>query len=215
MKYLILIPARKNSKRIKNKNLRKFKGYSLIDIALKESLKIKVKKKIVVSSDSNKILEKSKLEKYKQIKFLKRPAFLSEDNSSIESLILYLLEKELRVCNFENILILQPTSPSRNHIHINRCIKKYERNKLDSIFSVYKDNIFLWSKSLRSITYNYKKRENTQYMKNYFIENGAIFIFKTSKFLKLKNKRRIFGKFDFFEMPKKDSIDIDYEEDLK
>ena len=52
-------------------------------------------------------------------------------------------------------------------------------------------------------------------MKNYFIENGAIFIFKTSKFLKLKNKRRIFGKFDLFEMPKKDSIDIDYEEDLK
>ena len=130
-------------------------------------------------------------------------------------MILYLLKKELKVSNFENIVILQPTSPLRNHIHINRCIKKYERNKLDSIFSVYKDNIFLWNKSLRSITYNYKKRKNTQYMKNYFIENGAIFIFKTSKFLKLKNKRRIFGKFDLFEMPKKDSIDIDYGEDLK
>ena len=141
MNYLILLPARKNSKRIKNKNLRKFKGYSLIDIVLKESLKLKVKKKIVVSSDSNKILAKSKLEKYKQIEFIKRPSFLSGDNSSIESLILYLLKKELKVSNFENIVILQPTSPLRNHIHINRCIKKYERNKLDSIFSVYNLNL--------------------------------------------------------------------------
>ena len=78
MNYLILIPARKNSKRIKNKNLRKFKGYSLIDIVLKESLKLKVKKKIILSSDSNKILAKSKLEKYKQIEFIKRPSFYLE-----------------------------------------------------------------------------------------------------------------------------------------
>ena len=52
-------------------------------------------------------------------------------------------------------------------------------------------------------------------MKKSLIENGAIFIFKTEKFLKLKNKRRIFGKFDFFEMQKKHSVDIDGPEDLK
>ena len=52
-------------------------------------------------------------------------------------------------------------------------------------------------------------------MKKSLIENGAIFIFKTEKFLKLKNKRRIFGKFDYFEMQKKYSVDIDGPEDLK
>jgi CMP-N-acetylneuraminic acid synthetase len=52
-------------------------------------------------------------------------------------------------------------------------------------------------------------------MNNYFIENGAIFIFKTDKYLKLKNKRRIFGKFNYFEMPKFFSKDIDNLEDLK
>ena len=44
-------------------------------------------------------------------------------------------------------------------------------------------------------------------------ENGAIFIFKTNKFIKFKN--RIFGKFDFFEMKKSNSIDIDGKKDLK
>ena len=215
MYYLILIPARKNSKRIKNKNLINFNGVSLIDRSIKEALKIKYKNLIIVSSDHEKILAKSKLYSKNNIKFLKRPKYLSLDNSSIEDLILYLLGKEFKDNLPENIIILQPTSPLRSSDHINKCIKKYEREKLDSIFSVYKDKIFLWNNKFQSITYNYRKRQNTQIMKDFYIENGAIFIFKTTKFLKLKNKRRIFGKFDYFEMSKHSSKDIDNYEDLK
>ena len=38
MDYLTLIPARKNSQRIKNKNLRKYNGISLIDKTIIDEL---------------------------------------------------------------------------------------------------------------------------------------------------------------------------------
>ena len=215
MKYLIIIPARKNSKRIKNKNLIKFNGISLIDRSIKEAIKIKNDNLIIVSTDHEKILAKSKKYLKKKIEFLKRPKYLSNDSSSIESLVLNIIKNKFKNNKPKNIILLQPTSPFRNHKHINNCIKKFEKKKLDSIFSVYKEKLFLWNNRLKSLTYNYKKRQNTQKMKKSLIENGAILIFKTEKFLKLKNKRRIFGKYDYFEMQKKHSVDIDGPEDLK
>ena len=62
-KTICIIPARKNSKRIKNKNLLKIKGETLIDICIKLSIKSNLFEKIILSSDSNKILNIGK--KYK------------------------------------------------------------------------------------------------------------------------------------------------------
>jgi len=215
MDYLTLIPARKNSQRIKNKNLRKYNGISLIDKTIIDALKIRANNSIIVSSDDERILNRSKLYKGKNIKFLRRPSYLSQDTSSIESLILYILSNLYKKKVPKNIIILQPTSPLRSYKHINDCIAKFEKKGLDSIFSVYKEKIFLWNSKYRSITYDYKKRQNTQKMENFYVENGAIFIFKTNKFLRLKKKCRIISKFDFFEMTKSVSIDIDNPSDLK
>ena len=62
-KTICIIPARKNSKRIKNKNLLKIRGETLIDICIKLSIKSNLFEKIILSSDSNKILNIGK--KYK------------------------------------------------------------------------------------------------------------------------------------------------------
>ena len=116
----------------------------------------------------------------------------------------------------KNIVLLQATSPMRTSEDIIGCIKKFNNKKLDSIFSIYKEKNFLWRKTkkrLQSISFNYKYRERAQKMDYIYHENGAIFIFKIKKFLKEKN--RIFGKFDFFEMKKSNSIDIDDKEDLR
>mgnify|MGYP003688411169 CR=1 FL=1 len=65
MDYLTLIPARKNSQRIKNKNLRKYNGISLIDKTIIDALKIRANNSIIVSSDDERILNRSKLYKGK------------------------------------------------------------------------------------------------------------------------------------------------------
>ena len=60
MKILCTICARKGSKGLKNKNIRKIKGKHLIYYTIKQALKSKIFDEIVVSSDSKTILDLSK-----------------------------------------------------------------------------------------------------------------------------------------------------------
>jgi len=67
---LAIIPARGGSKGIKKKNLRKINGLSLIEITVREILKSNIFDKVVLSSDSQEILEHGKS---LEIELLKRP----------------------------------------------------------------------------------------------------------------------------------------------
>ena len=69
MKILCLIPARKNSNRVKNKNFVKINGKSLVDRALSIAKKIKKFDKIVLSTDNKQFLKSNK--DYSNIIFLK------------------------------------------------------------------------------------------------------------------------------------------------
>jgi CMP-N-acetylneuraminic acid synthetase len=62
----------------------------------------------------------------------------------------------------KNGVLLQPISPLRTHIDINRAIHIFEK-KYDSLFSSYKEKKFIWryNKKLLFISYNYKFTENT------------------------------------------------------
>jgi CMP-N-acetylneuraminic acid synthetase len=70
IKYLAIIPCRKNSKRIKNKNLKKINDKSLVEITLNQAQKVKQIESIIISTDSTKILKIIKDHK-KIIKFVK------------------------------------------------------------------------------------------------------------------------------------------------
>ena len=59
-KILGVIPARGNSRGIKNKNLLKINGKSLIEIAIENAKKSKKITKIIFSSDSNKLINEAK-----------------------------------------------------------------------------------------------------------------------------------------------------------
>ena len=69
-KILAVIAAKKKSNRLRNKNLKKFCGKTLLDWALITARKTKIKD-IVVTSDSNKILSISK--KHYKIILRQRP----------------------------------------------------------------------------------------------------------------------------------------------
>ena len=65
IKRLAIIPARSGSKRIKNKNIKKFLGTNLINYSVDACIESNIFKKIHISTDSSKILnllkKKSKL----------------------------------------------------------------------------------------------------------------------------------------------------------
>ena len=57
--YVAIIPARKGSKTIKNKNLIKIRGKKLIDHTIDAAIKTKKISKIVISTDIRSILKKN------------------------------------------------------------------------------------------------------------------------------------------------------------
>ena len=84
MKYLAIIPARKGSKRIKNKNIKRFNKEPLINWTIRSALKSKCFDKIFVSTDSVKIQKLPKI----QIRMpLFEKSFLAKDNSSSHDVI--------------------------------------------------------------------------------------------------------------------------------
>ena len=68
---LAIIPARAESKRINNKNIKKFFGKPILSYSISQALKSKIFDKIIVSTDSDKIANIS--ERYGATVMFKRP----------------------------------------------------------------------------------------------------------------------------------------------
>ena len=60
---IAFIPARKGSKSIKNKNLKLINKKSLVELTIDQAIKSKIFKRVILSSDSKKILEIGKKKK--------------------------------------------------------------------------------------------------------------------------------------------------------
>jgi len=132
-KYLFFIPARGGSKGFKNKNIKKMGGKSLLEIAVDHANEFNLKNSyIYVSTDSfkyKKICEKKNC----KIPFL-RSRKNSKDNSNIIDAILEFVQNSKD--DFENIILLQPTSPLRKISEFKSKIKLLNKKKINSIISI-------------------------------------------------------------------------------
>lgn len=213
-KVLALIPARGGSKGIVNKNIKLFNGRPLVEWSIRLALQSKLIDKVVVSSDSPKIIN---ISKKLGAEVILRPKNISGDKATTESVIKHCIR------NFKNtyktIILLSPTSPLRKKNDLDNAIKFFFINKLDSCFSGSKLTDFLiWNydkinKKYKSINYDFKNRGNRQNRKLGYVENGSIYIFKSSLIIKKNN--RIGGKFDIFNMNFWQSFEIDEKDDWK
>ena len=91
MKTLCIIPARKGSKAIKDKNIKILNGEELFLHSLKFAKKLKFVNQIVFSSDSKKYLKIAS--KIKNILLSKRPSNLSNDSALMIDVIKYEINK--------------------------------------------------------------------------------------------------------------------------
>ena len=182
-KILALVVARKNSIRLKNKNILKLGQKPLIGWTLSD---IRRHKKnfdgILISSDSIKILKIGKSYKFITIK---RPKKFSGKNSSSESTALHALKFYTRKFKkkISHIFLFQPTSPFRSKKNILKAIELSNQFKQKRIISCKK-------------------------VRNKLIINGNIYICPTKI---LKNKGSFESK-TFIPLiinSKKQNIDID------
>jgi len=206
MNFTALIPMRDGSKSIPNKNIKKFGGKPLCAWVLESALKSKYIDEIYVSSNSNKILDiSSKISN--KIKTIKRSNDLALDDTSTEEVLLDFCQQ----IEFKNLITLQVTSPFTTNFDLDNAIKKYKKNKLDSLFTAVRSKRFYWSDNLKPINYNPKKRLMRQDFRGTLMENGAFYI--TSKKTLLKDKCRLGGKIGVYEMDSTHAIEIDEIED--
>tara|TARA_B100001057_G_scaffold480223_1_gene552834 strand:+ start:203 stop:880 length:678 start_codon:yes stop_codon:yes gene_type:complete len=208
-----LILARKNSKGIKNKNLKIINGKPLIYWSIKNSVESKLIDKTFVSSDSQKILNYSKKI---GASVISRPSKYAMSKTTSEITLLHAIKHlQNHKYKFDYVLFIQPTSPLRNKKDFDNAIKKFHSKKLDSLFSanITNDTNFWEFKNAKlSANYNYKKRKMRQDSNIKYLENGSFYIFNKKKFLKYKC--RLFGKIGFYLIRKLNSFQIDDHEDI-
>ncbi len=212
MKFLCLIPARKNSKRLKNKNFQKIRGEMLIEKTLKLASSINKFDNILLSSDNLNILKV--LKKYPKIKFLRRPSKLAKDQTKMKDVIQHAINySKKQGKDFNAVVLLQPTSPLRKKSTILRSIKKFKKLKPDFLTSikVLKHNEIpkmsfklMNIKKIKKLNIHIKKYNNDWYC----LDGGTIFIFKVPGTFSMLGK----GAFIKVEFP--ENIDIDTKEDL-
>ena len=200
-KIISIIPARKGSKGIPNKNLLNLSGKPLIYYAIQAS-KQSIVEETWVSSDSDEILNFSKKLGAKTIK---RPKELSDDNASSESALIHFSEN----IEFDILVFIQCTSPLIKPQDINRGIEKM-RN-FDSIVSVTETHQMFWN--AKGPLYDINNRERRQNSIKRYLETGSFFITTKKNLMKFQN--RLSGKIGLVEIPKHRSIDIDTIDDLK
>jgi len=136
MKILGIIPARGGSKGINGKNIKTLAGKPLIQWTIEAALASNLTE-VIVSTDSEEIAKTAKA-LGANVPFI-RPSHLSNDTALsidvVKHAIQFFQETE-RV--FDAVMMLQPTTPFRNHGHINESIDLFLKNSklIDSVISV-------------------------------------------------------------------------------
>jgi len=219
-KILAVIPARKNSKGIKNKNIVKINGRPLINYTINSAKHSKYITDIIGSTDSKKIFQIFKKNNI-QIPFL-RPKYLSSDKSNIIDTLIFTLKKieKLKKYKYDFICLLQPTSPLRKKNEIDNSIKKIIKTNSDSLISLCKLDephpYKLVEIKNKKLVFNKNKKNkinNRQQMPDFYMPSGNLYITKRKVLLK---KKSFFGKKNIYTLiDPKNYININTPEDLK
>jgi len=215
MKNICIILARKNSKRIKNKNIKSFCGKPLIYYSINLAKKSKLFERIIVSTDSLKI--KKIAEKYSaEVPFLRNKK-LSNDYASTKEVLNDVVDK-ISARHEYNIFCIYCTAPLLIEKDLINALKIFKNSKADGLYCItnYSHSPFRALKKKKKFIFpisikNFNMR--SQDLEKLFHDSGTFYIFK-SKFLK-KNYKRFSKKTAYYFLPKYRAIDIDELEDFK
>jgi CMP-N-acetylneuraminic acid synthetase len=215
MKVLGIIPARGGSKGVHKKNIRMVDGKPLIYYSIEVGKKSKLITDLIVTSDSDEILDVVK--KYK-CNYFKRCDENAQDNTPIEPVVFEVLKK-IKI-KYDFIVLLQPTAPIREVEDIDNVIQMLINNKdLDTVVSVveledihparmYSINGNMEMKPLNPLL----ERKRRQDLDPVYLRNGAIYATRIDTFL--KTKKLINDSKKAYIMPESKWANVDTERDL-
>ena len=135
-KNIAIIPARKNSKRIKNKNIKLFNGKPLIYWTIKIVLKTKLFDKVFVSTDSKKIKKISESAGAQVL--YPRPKRLSGDFARIIDVMHFEIKKLEKKIKFQKVCCIFPTAVLLHSDSLKKGLRKLTANT-NYVFSAIAD----------------------------------------------------------------------------
>ena len=218
MRNIAIIPARSGSKGLKDKNIKKLNGVPLIAYTIEAALKSKKFDKVFVSTDSR---------EYAQIaeKYGANASFLRTEENSNDTAGSWDVVREVITHyeqwneHFDNIMLLQPTSPLRTEDDILKAFQLMKTKSANAILSVTEvEHSPLWCNTLeedlcmdRFVNEKYSGIPR-QMLPAYYRLNGAIYLIKKEElYVNQMFKNKCYA----YIMPNDRSIDIDTELDFK
>lgn len=212
---LAIIPARANSKALKNKNISLLGGRPLINYTIDAAVESAFFDKIVVTTDSDDILEMCSRYLDNRLVSIKRPLYLCKDNIPLAPVIYnttQLMETSF-MTRFRNIFTLQPTSPFRTAKDIKRAYSIFKKERVASLLSVTEERHSIWKQEGNKIKSVRDIKVNRQSVEPYYIGNGAIFISKRNVIM--VHKTRLIEPIGIYVMDAVSSMDIHTQEDME
>ncbi len=211
---LCVIPAKGNSRRLKNKNGVLLGKKILVQYTVDAAIESHCFSKIILSSNDdnilNNVIDHDLLEKHK------RPDYLCEDNIRAKDVVKYYLEQDN---TYTHVALLMPTTPFRNQKDIKNAFDITYNKDADTLVSVCEFEFNPWlaikvqdNKGIPYFSENLQWDREDKYSKGYHL-NGGIYIAKMEYFLKHET---FFDDTSYvYIMPRIRSIDIDTEEDFE
>jgi pseudaminic acid cytidylyltransferase len=216
LRRLAIIPARSGSKRIKNKNIKKFFSKPIIFYSINNAINSKIFDKIHVSTNCKKI---SKIaENYGcRVDFL-RPQSKSRDNVPLIEVLKFVVEEYNKKKEFfDEIWLIYPCAPLTTKNDLIKAKKKFSLTKKDYPLMSFReyDAPIEWAfkqkgKKFIANSVNKLTIDSKKITKNYY-DSASFVIYKNNHIFKEKT----FSKYYSYIMPKNRSIDIDDNQDWK
>ena len=191
---ICIIPARRGSKRIKNKNIRKINNIPMLGTTIQIAKKSKIFKRIIVSTDTEQIA-KIAMEYGAEVPFI-RPEELSTDIASSVDVVLHAMEYARKSNKeFDYIGLLEPTSPFITSNQLDGAISLLEENKEALAVVAVKETrphkIFIQKESmfLEELSLNLEQLKNIgrQEFEKEITPSGGFYISKWNTFLEKKS----------------------------
>lgn len=213
---IAIIPARQGSKRIKEKNIKKFLGKPIISYAIKKAISSKLFDYVVVSTDSLKIKKIS--EKFGAKVFFLRPKKISNDKAKTQDVIKHALKWfKKKNLQFNYVCCIYPTSVLIKPYDLIKSFKIIKNSKWSFVMSAQKYSTQVERSfnliNRKILLFNKKKfNKNSQDLKDFYHDAGQ-FYWGTPEIWCSKNT--INHKSTIYELTKYQAVDINTLEDWK
>tara|TARA_B100000959_G_C14881579_1_gene582762 strand:- start:51 stop:725 length:675 start_codon:yes stop_codon:yes gene_type:complete len=207
---IAIIPAKSNSVRIKNKNIKLFMGKPIIFWSIRSALNCKVFDKIIVSTDDKKIAKLVK--KYgAEVPFI-RPKKLADNKTEILHVMKHAVKKiSKKNDKIKYICCIFAAAPMIKYQNILKAFKVLKKRKCDFVFPVCENSdgiarsFFIKNKKINMLNKSFYHYRSQDLPKTYY-DSGQFYWARKNTWLKSK---KIFTKNSkMLVVPADESIDI-------